>query len=203
VIGRAARPAKRLLASLAALSLLAGPAGITAEAPYAPGRYLVDPAETSVHFTVKQLPFGHYAGRFVEPAGTVTIDSGRASRASVDIAFPVEKLTTGDMSTDALLEGSSFFDAGRFPMVRFTGADVPLAGDDIPVRGDLTMHGITRPVTFTARLAGIRSEAGAAHPQLRFTGDAAVRRSEFAMGFGRPFVSNRVELRIEASFRAE
>jgi polyisoprenoid-binding protein YceI len=191
----------RLLAPPAALLLFAIPPGLAAEAPFPPGRYLVDAERTTVHFTVKQFPFGHYEGKFVNPTGAVTIDPDHDRRADIDITFPVEQLTTGDSFTDDMLKGSNFFDAAQFPTARFVATDVPLGGDSIAVHGKLTMHGVTRTVSVSARLADIQTEADTGQSTLHFTGETAIKRSDFKMGFGRPFVSNRVTLTIDAHFR--
>lgn len=81
---------------------------------YGPGHYQVDDMATRVHFHVKAL-VGGYEGDFVAPEGMVVISPDRPDRAAVDIQFPVEKMTTGDASTDAMLKGDSFFRHGAFP----------------------------------------------------------------------------------------
>lgn len=176
----------------------------TASAPqdrYPPGHYEADFHRTTVHFQVKSL-FGSYQGDFVEPTGTVVIMPDRPGHAAIDINFPVNRLTTGDASTDQMLKGSSFFDMERYPTIRFVADDAPLGGDEtLKIDGKLTMHGQTHPVSVTARFAGVSAEEeGSVHPGLRFTGEASVNRSQFGMGFGRPFVANRVDLTIDATF---
>jgi polyisoprenoid-binding protein YceI len=173
----------------------------SAATPYAPGVYAVDAALTSVHFRVRSL-FGAYEGDFRMPTGGVTIDPRRPGRANVDICFPLEHMTTGDASTDAMLKGGSFFDSAKYPRVCFVAADTPAdGGGALRVQGRLTMHGQTRPIAIAARLAGGAAETQSGNPSLRFTGAASVKRSQFGMGFGRPFVSNRVEMTIDAAFR--
>jgi polyisoprenoid-binding protein YceI len=175
----------------------------TTPAPlFAPGRYAVDSAATKVHFHAKAL-VGGYEGDFVAPQGSVVIDPARPDRAQVDISFPVERLTTGDGSTDAMLKGDSFFAVAKFPIVRFTAQDAPLGrGDrDIPIPGMLTMHGQTRPVTLTVRLVGVTPDEAPGLSVLHFTGTMAIERSQYGMGFGRPFVSDTVSLTIDALFR--
>ncbi|HUD92396.1 YceI family protein [Sphingobium sp.] len=169
---------------------------------YAPGRYQVDSQATKVHFHVKAL-IGNYDGDFVEPEGAVVIDPAKPDRASVDIAFPVEKLTTGDTSTDTMLKGESFFDMDKFPTVRFAAQDAPLASSDTPtpIAGELTMHGQTRPVTLSVRLIGVTPDEAPGLSVLHFAGTMSVERSHFGMGFGRPFVSDKVDLTIDAIFR--
>ena len=169
---------------------------------YAPGHYAVDSAATRVHFHVKAL-VGGYDGDFLAPEGMVVIDAARPDRAIVDISFPVEKLTTSDASTDAMLKGDSFFDMGKFPTVRFTAQDAPLVSSDTltPIAGELTMHGQSRPVTLSVRLVGTAPDEAPGLSVLHFAGTMTVDRSDYGMGFGRPFVSDKVELAIDAIFR--
>jgi len=169
-------------------------------ARFQPGRYLVDARRTTVHFRVKSL-FGRYEGDFIEPVGDVVIAAGRTGRAEIDISFPVSRLTTGDASTDQMLKGSTFFDMDRHPTIRFTASNAPTEGETLRIDGKLDMHGRTRPITIAARFAGSGPEDGGQHISLRFTGKASVKRSQFGMGFGRPFVANRVDLNIDATFR--
>ncbi|EQB31484.1 YceI family protein [Sphingobium ummariense] len=193
--------------ALALLGVLASvPASFAAQAAplsaarFQPGHYAVDTVQTRVHFQAKSL-FGAYRGDFVEPMGAVAIDPQRGDHAAIDIRFPIGKLTTGDASTDSMLKGSSFFDMDHYPEVRFVASDTAIGnGDTLRIDGKLTMHGQTRPIAIAARLAGISPDPATGRPRLHFTGQANVRRSQFGMGFGRPFVSNRVYLDIDATF---
>ena len=184
------------LTGVIALMPAAGAPGL-----YQLGRYTVDQAATHVHFHVKAL-VGKYEGDMREPTGEVVIDPDHPDRASVDIRFPVETLTTGDASTDSMLKGESFFDMRRYPTVRFTADSAPLATaeGDTQIDGQLSMHGTTLPTTLAVRLVGVTPDEAPGISTLHFTGAMTVERSKFGMGFGRPFVADRVELAIDAIF---
>ncbi|MEJ7935633.1 YceI family protein [Sphingobium sp. AN558] len=193
---------------LAQLTLLSGmmalvpAAAVSQEASlYTPGRYQVDATATKAHFHVKAL-VSSYEGDFVAPGGSVAIEESHPDRAIVDIRFPVDRLTTGDASTDAMLKGDSFFDMTHFPTVRFEATDAPLASAHAatPIAGQLTMHGQTHPVTVSIRLIGVTPDEARGPSMLHFAGTLTVDRSQFGMGFGRPFVSDRVDLTIDALF---
>lgn len=190
-----------LLGLIACAPAAAAPAG-EASSLFGPGRYLVDSQATKVHFHVKALA-GSYAGDFVEPEGGVVIDPAHPDRADVDIRFPIEKMTTGDASTDAMLKGDSFFDMARFPTVRFVAREAPLAGSASAsiIPGELTMHGQTRAVSLSVRLTGVTPDEAPGIATLHFSGSMTVERSQYGMGFGRPFVSDKVDLTIDAIFR--
>ncbi|MBZ9648398.1 YceI family protein [Sphingobium sp. 3R8] len=192
------RPAQAALL----LSIVALAPAATAPTPlYAPGTYRVDNLATRAHFHVKAL-VGGYEGDFVAPEGAVVIDPAQPDRATVDIVFPVEKLTTGDASIDAMLKGDSFFDMAKFPTIRFMAQNAPLARSDAPtpIAGELTMHGQTRPVTLSVRLVGTPPDEAPDLSTMHFSGAMTVERSQFGMGFGRPFVSDKVDLSVDAIF---
>ncbi|MGW8202884.1 YceI family protein [Sphingomonas bisphenolicum] len=192
------RPAQAALL----LSIVALAPAATAPTPlYAPGTYRVDNLATRAHFHVKAL-VGGYEGDFVAPEGAVMIDPAQPDRATVDIVFPVEKLTTGDASIDAMLKGDSFFDMAKFPTIRFMAQNAPLARSDAPtpIAGELTMHGQTRPVTLSVRLVGTPPDEAPGLSTMHFSGAMTVERSQFGMGFGRPFVSDKVDLSVDAIF---
>lgn len=177
---------------------------LSAAAPpslYAPGRYAVDPS-TKVHFHVKAM-VGKYEGDFVEPQGAVVIEADHPDRAMIDIQFPVAKLTTGDASTDSMLKGDSFVDMAKYPAVRFAAEDAPLAqaAGETQIAGHLIMHGQTLPATLAVRLVGVTPDEAPGISTLHFTGMMTVERSKFGMGFGRPFVSDKVDMEIDAIFR--
>ena len=187
-------------ATLIGVMLLAPAAA--SPALYPPGRYAVDAQSTSVHFHVKAV-VGKYEGDFRAPTGAVTIDPARPDRAAIDISFPLESMTTGDGSTDAMLKGGSFFDMAQYPTVRFSAAEAPLVDlhGETKIDGELTMHGQTQPVTLTVHLVGVTPDEVPGLSTLHFTGTMAVERSRFGMGFGRPFVADKVDLAVDAIFR--
>jgi polyisoprenoid-binding protein YceI len=184
-------------ASVAAL--LSVPA-LSAPAAIAPGVYAVDSQQTNVAFSVRQFAISRLTGQFVAPTGALVVDAARPDRARIDISFPIARLTTGKPSADRLLKGGTMFDAARYPQARFVASNVPIGGATATVEGTLMLHGVTRPLSFPARLTGARTDAASGATTLSFTGDATINRSDFGMGFGRPIVSNRVDLVISASF---
>lgn len=184
----------------------AAPVAPTAALPaarFAPGRYQVVAPQTKVHFHVKSL-LGAFDGDFIDPTGAVTIDAAHPNNAAIDISFPVEKMSTGEPANDVMLKGDNLFDAAKFPFVRFLAADALIGSSEaMTITGELTMHGQTRPISITAHLTGIVPDATGGKPSLHFSGETSVLRSDFEMGFGRPFVSNRVDLTIDASFHPD
>src|SRR3546814_1032452 len=104
------------------------------------------------------LGFSTYTGMFVAPTGTLTIDPKNPSAAKVDITFPIAKVVTTATGLDEHLQNADFFDAAKYPTGRFVSTRVTIANQTAQIDGNLTLKGVTRPVTLDAQFVGARSE---------------------------------------------
>lgn len=171
------------------------------------GRYVVDSAHTLVGWRVNHFGFNDYFGIFGDVAGTLEIDPRNLAATRLDVTIPVAKVTTASKGlTEHLLRPGKdggkpdFFGANptdaRFvsTAVRRTG---PMKAD---ITGNLTLNGVTRPVVVSAVFTGAGAHPMNKRLNIGFEGRAAIRRSDFGIGFGIPLVSDRVELDITAAF---
>ncbi|MEO7787671.1 MAG: YceI family protein [Sphingomicrobium sp.] len=201
----------RPFATLAALLLPLGAASLAqmpTVAPGAPiasrvvaGTYDIEPSHSQVLFSVNHLGFSLYSGQFTNPTGTLTIDPKQPGSAKVDVSFPIKDVRTTVAALDAHLQKPEFFDADKFPVGRFVSTRVVATGTTAMIDGNLTLKGVTRPVTLKARFVGA-GPAVMGPPKLNF-GFAAttmVKRSDFGISAGVPLVSDNVELTINAAF---
>lgn len=200
------RPVFAALLALAAIPALAQ--DLPKEAPGAPdasrviaGTYDVDSGHTQVLFTVIHLGFSPYAGMFVEPTGTLVLDPASPADAKLDIRFPIARVRTTVAALDEHLQKSDFFDAARFPEGRFVSTQVTVSGETARIVGDLTLRGITRPVTLNARFVGAgRGVMGPPKVNVGFAATARIKRSDFGIDAAIPLVSDEVALTINAAF---
>ena len=173
------------------------------------GTYTADPAHTLITWTVDHMGFTGYSGIFGDATGTLTLDPKNPSAARVEMTIPVSKVTTASGGlTSHLLRGGKdggkpdFFGANA-PDARFVSTRVVVRGQNAQVMGNLTLNGVTRPVTLTAQFYG----AGKAPAQMGgkenvgFHATGTIRRSEFGIGYGIPVVSDAVKLDIQAAFQ--
>ena len=173
------------------------------------GTYTADPAHTLITWTVDHMGFTGYSGIFGDATGTLTLDPKNPSAARVEMTIPVSKVTTASGGlTSHLLRGGKdggkpdFFGANA-PDARFVSTRVTVRGQGAQVMGNLTLNGVTRPVTLTAQFYG----AGKAPAQMGgkenvgFHATGTIRRSEFGIGYGIPVVSDAVKLDIQAAFQ--
>jgi polyisoprenoid-binding protein YceI len=109
----------------------------------------IDPTHSDLAFSVKHMGFSTVRGRFGTVSGTVTLDAtDRVTNADIDV--DVSSVDTGMEQRDGHLKGADFFDVGNHPTARFVLTQVTQDNDGaLTATGDLTMRGVTRPVTLT------------------------------------------------------
>lgn len=109
----------------------------------------IDPAHSSAEFKVKHLMISNVKGKFSGLDGVLTLDPAGHTLSAVEASIPVATISTGDDQRDAHLKSADFFDAEKFPVFNFKSTAVrKVAEGELAVTGDLTIHGVTRPVTF-------------------------------------------------------
>jgi polyisoprenoid-binding protein YceI len=123
------------------------------QAPAA-GIWEIDPTHTTVEFIGRHLVFTKVRGRFTGVSGAVTVaDDPDAS--SVEVTLDATTVTTGAPDRDAHLKSADFFDVERYPVVTFKSTSVEWKGHEGTVTGDLTVRGVSKPITLDVELTGI------------------------------------------------
>lgn len=178
--------------------------GIRDVSRVAAGTYKLEPDHTQVLFTFNHLGFTDYTGQFVQPSGRLTIDPAHPHKSKVDVTFAIARVTTTSAHLDQALQSAEFFDAAKFPEAHFTSTKVVANDTDATIYGNLTLKGVTKPVTLQARLVGAGTNPRPPNKAtVGFAATAAIKRSHFGISFGVPIVSDRVDLVINAAFEAE
>jgi len=175
----------------------AGLFGATLAVQAAPVTYKLDPNHTMVLFSWNHFGFSNPTADLGIAQGTLVFDAADPAKSSVDVTMPLSKLDTHVGALDEHLKKPDFFNADKYPVVTFKSTKVePLGGDKFKVTGDLTVHGVTKPVVLDATL----NKAGM-HPMLKvpaigFDATATIKRSDFGVGAYVPAVSDEVQIRI-------
>lgn len=220
--------AMMMTAALAALALTAcerpaQPAGKTDAAPtpaaqpkaasaagLPAGAYKIDPTHTTVMFKVHHLGFSQYVGTFKTVEADLQLDPANPAAAQLNATIDVASLDipappAGFLDT---LKGPEWLDAGRFPKITFRSTQVtPTGPDTADIVGDLTLHGVTKPVTLKAKFNG----GYAGHPmdpnaRIGFSATGTFNRSAFGVAYGVPApgttmgVGDEVSVTIETEF---
>jgi polyisoprenoid-binding protein YceI len=143
--------------------------------------YTVDPMHSSVYFKISHLGLTDVFGRFNEFSGTFTLDPNDPSRCSFDMTIKTESVDTNNPKRDSHLRSPDFFNAKQFPTIAFKSTSVRPMGNGYEVAGELTMHGVTKPVKFEV-LGGRKAEFPRGLQRTGFTTEFTVKRSDFGVG---------------------
>jgi polyisoprenoid-binding protein YceI len=109
----------------------------------------IDPAHSAAEFKVKHMMISNVKGKFSGLSGVLTLDPADRTQCHIEADIPVATLTTGDDQRDAHLKSADFFDAEKYPSLTFKSLSVRITGpSEHEVTGELTMHGVTKVVTF-------------------------------------------------------
>jgi polyisoprenoid-binding protein YceI len=180
---------------IAALTLVLA-AGVLQSATAAPDTYVIDNAHTFPRFEYSHFGYSTQISRFDKTSGTIVIDRA-AGTGAVDVSIDATSVDTGFPLFNGHLQGEDFFDTKQFATITFKSSKLHFAGDKLrAVDGDLTIKGITKPVTLE-----ITSFQCMPHPQVKKDACGAnavtkIKRSEFNNGKYAPYVGDDVTLTI-------
>mgnify|MGYP002651199864 CR=1 FL=1 len=205
---------RHILLAPAALLLLAAPIaaqqqpgipGTRDPAKVTAGTYVTDPAHTLVGWRVDHLGFNDYFGIFGDVKGRLTLDPANLAAAKVDITVPLSGLTTASAKLTEHMNGTDFFEVAKHPEARFvsTGVTVAENGMEAEIAGNLTIKGITKPVTLRAQFTGAGAHPMNKKETVGFEAATVIKRSDFGMSYGLPMVSDEVGLDITVAFEKQ
>jgi len=113
------------------------------------GNWNLDAVHSAAEFKVKHMMISNVRGKFTGISGTLTLDEGDVTKSSVEATIDATTISTGDAQRDAHLRSAEFLGADQFPTLTFKSSSVKSKGKgELAVSGDLTIHGVTRPVVF-------------------------------------------------------
>ena len=163
---------------------------------------MLDPAHGKITWSVSHLGFSTYTGQFAGVTATMELDPSSPETSALEAEIDVNSVGTLNAALDNHLKTPDFFDVGNFPAASFTATSVELTdADSAIVAGELTLRGVTKPVSFTADFnkAGVNPLDNKF--SLGFDGYATIQRSEFGVSYGVPMISDEVQLHLEAEFK--
>ena len=109
----------------------------------------IDPAHSVAEFKIKHMMISNVKGQFTGVSGLLKLDESNHINSTVEATIDAASISTGDTQRDGHLKSAEFFDAEKFPTITFKSGPVKRKGDgELSVAGDLTLHGVTRPVVF-------------------------------------------------------
>ena len=167
-------------------------------------QWKVDPMHSEADFAIKHMAISTVHGSFHGISGVVTFDPTDVAKSSVEATIPIATVDTGVAPRDNDLKSPRFFDATQFPTMTFKSTSVRKAGDHYDVTGDLTLHGVTKPVVLNLQDLG-KAEMGMDGKTLHrgFTATTTINRQDFGLSFngmlksGEAVLSNEVRIEID------
>jgi polyisoprenoid-binding protein YceI len=106
----------------------------------------IDSAHSQAAFTVRHMGISNVNGRFGNVSGTIMIDPKDLTKSSVNATIDTTTVDTGVAQRDGHLKSPDFFDAAKYPTMTFVSKSITRSGDGYAISGDLTIHGVTKPV---------------------------------------------------------
>ena len=195
------------VAGALALSLIGG--GVVAQAALTKvpsevtaGAYDLESSHGKITWSVNHLGFSTYYGQFVNVKAELKLDTANPANSSLTATIPLTDVNPADDRLKAHLQTADFFDTANHPTATFVSRSVTVDSDDAneaTVVGDLTLRGVTKPVTIEVEFNQAGPSMGGVY-KAGFDGEATIKRSEFGINYALPAVSDEVKLHIEGEF---
>ena len=143
--------------------------------------YTVDPVHSSISFMISHVGISNIHGRFDAFSGKITIDQADPTRSSFALSIPIESIDTNNVKRDQHLRAPDYFNAKQFPTMSFQSTNVKAVDGGYEVTGDLTLHGVTKPVSFTLKGGDKVVEFPKKIKRIGFVSALSIRRSDFGV----------------------
>jgi polyisoprenoid-binding protein YceI len=190
-------PIRRHLFSLAlAAAGLALSSLSIAAAPAPAGNYKIDPIHSRAYFEVGHMGgVSRFMARFNDISGDLVVDAPEKSR--IAVAIKTDSIDTNHEGLDKHLKSPDFFNAVQFPTLSFASSAIKLdAAGEGSVAGNLTLHGVTRPVTFKLKQVG-SGKGMKGEQRVGYVATGTIKRTDFGMTYGVPAAAtDEVDLKI-------
>ncbi len=165
--------------------------------------WAIDSSHSGIHFSVRHMVIAKVRGQFSRWSGSIAAEGGDPARASLEVVIDASSIDTGVADRDAHLKSPDFLDVAAFPELTFKSTRVEvISGDRLNVTGDLTLHGVTRPVVLSVEHTG-RAKDPWGNQRAGFSATASIDRKEFGLTWnqlleaGGVMVGDRVDIEIE------
>lgn len=167
----------------------------------------LDPAHSSAEFKVKHMMISNVKGTFSGLSGTLTEHTVDSTLSSVEASVDISTVNTGDAQRDGHLKSADFFDVEKYPAMTFKSTKVERkAEDEYRVTGDLTIHGVTKPVTFAVEGPTAPGKDPWGNTRIGLSATTKINRKDFGLSWnaaletGGFLVGEDVQLTLEAQF---
>lgn len=166
----------------------------TATLPLSPGTYALDASHAGIHFQVRHLGLSNVRGLFKEFTASLVVGDS-LDDVVVEAEVDLSSIDTAQPDRDAHLLSSDFFNAESSPTMTFRSTAITPAGEgEYEMTGDLTIKGVTRPVSFDVEFNGTETFPADQSTHVGFTATGTVRRNDFGVEFNMPLGMDKLAL---------
>ena len=158
-----------------------------------------DPAHSEVDFSIKHLGVSNVHGRFGKINATLVFNEADITKSTVTATIGVDTVDTGEEARNTHLKTADFFDVANLPTATFTSTSVAKNGSNLTVSGNLTLHGVTKPVVLEVEGPSAPVQGMDHKPHAGFSASTTISRTAFGIGTNVPpaLVGDEVKLTIE------
>lgn len=180
----------------------AGTRTVDGRAVPAPGTYTIDPAHSTAGFTVRHLGLAKVRGVFSDLTGAITV-AENIEDSSVEATIQAASIDTREPDRDTHLRSPDFLDVEQFPTMEFRSTAVRGSGANWEVEGDLTIHGVTKPVILEVEFEGVAKDPWG-NTRAGFSAETEITRDDFGLTWNQPLetggwlVGKQVKIEISA-----
>ncbi|MEX3853402.1 YceI family protein [Paraburkholderia sp. BR10923] len=171
------------------------------EARVPPGHYDIDQDHTSITFDIDHLKYTRFTMRFNRKQGKLDWNDGGLDRSTASVAIDAASIDTNVPLLDKMVKSDSMLDVARYPQIRFASTRFERTGEARgTLSGDLTIRGVTQPVTLDVTFNGFAPDPLTKKDTLGFSADGHFSRAKFGLTTWYPAVGDDIHVRIQAEF---
>ena len=168
------------------------------------GAYTLDPVHSRLGFSARHAMVATVRGQFTEFTGTAHVDTAIPANSKVEVSIVANSISTGNEQRDGHLLSGDFFETEQYPNITFTSTDVARDGDEWTITGDLTIKGVTKPISVPFEFTGSAQDPFG-NTRIGFEGEATLLRKDWgltwnaALETGGVMVSDKIKLEFDVS----
>ena len=143
--------------------------------------YTIDPAHSNLQFSVRHMMIANVKGAFSGVKGTVLYDPDAPETGTVEAEVDASTINTLDPNRDTHLKTPEFLDTAQFPTITFKSTRIERSGDGLKIDGELTLHGVTKPVTLAVEEVSPEGKDPWGNTRIGASAKAKIKRSDFGL----------------------
>ena len=168
---------------------------------FAAETYQIEKSHADLLFSIDHAGFTQKHGSFRDFEGSLQYDAAKPESSKVEVTVKTDSLDTALPARDKDVKGEMFLDTAKYPEMRFVSTKVvPGANQELRIEGNLTLHGVTKPITLNAKLNKAGPNPFDKRPTLGFTATGSLKRSDFGITNFVPVVGDVVTITLDMEF---